>query len=255
MAYENLIYEKKGHIAIITGNRPAAMNANNLGMTREKRLAFLDFENDPDLWVCIYTGAGERAFCAGGDLKERAQNYEDFLERRKHPNPLMNPGHLTKPVIAAVNGFAHGGGFEEALSCDVIIAADHANFRLPEPLRGFLPGSGMFWLPRSIPYKKAMGILLTAKAVSAQEAYELGFVNEVVPLKDLMGTATRWANEILELAPLAVKSLKHFVALGMEMPIRGALQLNSSAWVDNTEDAKEGPRAFVEKRKPVWQGR
>ena len=223
------------------------MNANNFGMTRDKRLAFLDFENDPDLWVCIYTGAG-------GDLKERAQNYESFLQRRNHPNPLMTPGLLTKPVIAAVNGFAHGG-FEEALSCDIIIAADHANFRLPEPLRGFLPGAGMFWLPRSIPYKKAMGILLTARAVTAQEAYDLGLVSEVVPLKDLMETATKWANDILELAPLAVKSLKHFINLGMEMPLHGALQLNSSAWVDNTEDAREGPKAFVEKRKPVWKGR
>ena len=254
MPYENIIYEKQGHIAIITGNRPEAMNANNLGMSREKRLAFLDFENDPELWVCIYTGAGERAFCAGGDLKERAQNYENFLERRRHPNPLMAPGQLTKPVIAAVNGFAHGGGFEEALSCDIILAADHANFRLPEPLRGFLPGVGMFWLPRSIPHKRAMGILLTAKALSAQEAYDLGLVNEIVPLKDLKETALKWANEILDCAPLAIKALKHFTALGMEMPLRGALQLNSGAWVDGTDDAKEGPKAFVEKRKPIWKG-
>ena len=253
MTSENraILFEKQGNICIITHNRPEAMNAHNYQATYEEAEAYKEFERDPDLRVAIVTGTGDRAFSAGGDLKERALDYESFLKRGRVHNPLNT---LNKPVIAAVNGIAHGGGFEEALGCDIIVAAENAEFRLPEPLRGIVPGTGIHHLPRVMPFKQAMSYLLTCKPITAQEALKWGIVSEVVPRAELMDCAIRWANDILESAPLATWSIKHYVRQGMNMTIDAAMEMNSSRWVVGSEDAVEGPKAFVEKRKPVWKG-
>ena len=247
-----ILFEKQGPICIITHNRPEAMNAHNYEATWREAEAYTEFENDPELRVAIVTGAGDRAFCAGGDLKERTLNYESFLKRGRVRNPLST---LNKPVIAAVNGLAHGGGFEESLLCDIIVAADNAEFRLPEPLRGIVPGAGIHYLPRIMPFKQAMSYLLTCRTMTAADALKWGVVSEVVPRAELMDCAMRWANEILAAAPLAVWSIKHYVRMGMSMAVENALELNSSRLVNGSEDGIEGPKAFVEKRKPVWVGR
>lgn len=246
-----ILFEKHGSICIITHNRPEAMNAHNYEATWREAEAYAEFERDPDLRVAIITGAGDRAFCAGGDLKERALNYESFLKRGTVKNPLPT---LSKPVIAAVNGLAHGGGFEESLMCDIILAAENAEFRLPEPLRGIVPGVGIHYLPRYMPFKQAMSYLLTCRTLTAQDALKWGLVSEVVPRDQLMDCAMKWAEEISNAAPLAVWSIKHYTRMGMAMPVEDALELNSSRWVNGSEDAIEGPKAFVEKRKPVWKG-
>ena len=186
MTTENraVLFEKQGNICIITHNRPEAMNAHNYQATYEEAEAYTEFERDPDLRVAIVTGTGDRAFSAGGDLKERALDYESFLKRGRVHNPLNT---LNKPVIAAVNGLAHGGGFEEALGCDIIVAAEHAEFRLPEPLRGIVPGAGIHHLPRVMPFKQAMSYLLTCKPITAQEALRWGIVSEVVAQRGAHG--------------------------------------------------------------------
>jgi enoyl-CoA hydratase/carnithine racemase len=161
-------------------------------------------------------------------------------------------------MIAAVNGFALGGGFEMALSCDIIVAADHARLGLPEPRVGLAAmAGGVHRLPRQIPMKIAMGYMLTGRHMTAQEALRLGIVNEVVPLKDLMTTAERWANEILECAPLSVRATKQAAMMGLGLPLDQALagSYPALAQMMHSEDVKEGPKAFAEKRKPNWKGK
>ena len=206
MSYEFLIYEQKERITYVTINRPERLNALHPPANAELYDAFTRFNDDPDAWVAIITGAGERAFSAGNDLRYTAERDQ----RRDEPGARANRapfGGITsdfecwKPIIAAVNGYALGGGLEVAMACDIIIAADHAQLGLPEPRVGLYAGAGgVFRLPRHVPTKIAMGMMLTARRISAQEALRIGLVNEVVPLSDLMDTAERWANEILECA-------------------------------------------------------
>ena len=259
MAYEYVLYEKKDHIATITLNRPAVMNAVHPPTTAELSGIWDDAIADDDVWVVLLTGAGERAFSAGNDLKHTASK-----GMPTGPRPTGGFGGLAdrtdidKPLIAAVNGFALGGGFEMALACDIIIAADHARLGLPEPRVGLAAAAGgVHRLPRQIPLKIAMGYLLTGKHMTAQEAHALGIVNEVVPLKDLMPTAHRWAGEILECAPLSVRATKQCAMQGLGRPLAQALDDSYPALKQmfSSEDVKEGPRAFAEKRKPNWQAR
>jgi enoyl-CoA hydratase/carnithine racemase len=215
-----------------------------------------DFAADPELWVAILTGAGDRAFSAGNDLKYTAL----------HGVPRMPAGgfggivtrELWKPLIAAVNGFALGGGLEIALACDIIVAAEHARLGLPEPRVGLMAAAGgVHRLPRHIPLKVAMGMILTGRPVTAPEALRLGLVNEVVPGPELIATAERWAAEIAECSPLSVQASKQSVLGGLGKPLAEAMGAHYPAVqkLFTSEDVVEGPRAFAEKRKPVWRGR
>ena len=259
MPYEFITYDKRDRIAYFTINRPDRLNALHPPANAELRDAFTDFREDDDVWVAIISGAGERAFSAGRDLKYTA---EHGMQADRSSNGISF-GSITsgftcwKPIIAAVNGFALGGGLELALACDIIIAADSAELGLPEPRVGLIAGAGgVHRLPRHIPLKVAMGMMLTAKRISAQEAHRIGLVNEVVPLSDLMPTAERWAAEILEGAPLSARASKQMAMSGLGQPLETAMGLTYSEHerAKASHDWVEGPRAFAEKRKPRWTG-
>jgi enoyl-CoA hydratase/carnithine racemase len=254
----------EGRLMIVTINRPEVLNACHPMTSQELSDAFDTFAADPELWVAIITGAGDRAFSAGNDLKYHAE-----VRARTGKRPVSPPkgfGGLTmrhdldKPVIAAVNGIAMGGGFEIALACDLIIASDRATFALPEPRVGLAAGGGgLQRLPRAVPLKQAMGMLLTGRRVSAQEGYAMGFVTAVVPHADLMPEARRWAQMILECSPMSVRATKQAVLRSLDVPsLEMAMRnMNYPAYVALTtsEDTVEGPKAFAEKRKPNWKGR
>ena len=259
-AFEFIRYEKADHIAYLTLNRPEVMNALHPPAHLECAKALDDFESDGDAWVLIITGAGDRAFCAGMDLRHRAQEGQD-------PAPalpggfggLTNPEgpRVTKPVIAAVNGYALGGGLELAMACDIVVAAEKATFGLPEVKRGIVAGAGgMHRLPRQIPIKIAMGYLLTGKSMTAEEAHQWGLVNEVVPARHLMTAAKHWATEITEAAPLSVRASKEAALLGLDMPLAEAYntQFPATVAMRDSNDSREGVVAFTERRKPNWTG-
>tara|TARA_R110002072_G_scaffold89232_3_gene199852 strand:+ start:32803 stop:33573 length:771 start_codon:yes stop_codon:yes gene_type:complete len=248
--------EKEGRLTIVTIQRPEVMNACHPPANRDLAEAFDDFATDPDQWVAIITGAGDRAFCAGNDLKYQASGGEMF------PVPA-GFGGLTarfdnpKPIIAAVNGIAMGGGFEIALACDLIIAAENAVFALPEPRVGLAAlAGGVHRLPREIGMKRAMGMLLTGRRVAPQEGKELGFVNEVVPTGEALTAAKRWAEQILECAPISVRASKQAAYDGMGMPLQEAMaaKYEQIHALRHSSDFVEGPLAFSEKRAPNWKG-
>ncbi|MGB8364198.1 MAG: enoyl-CoA hydratase-related protein [Rhizomicrobium sp.] len=249
---------KTGRVTTITLNRPQAMNAINPAMHDELQIAFDDFAADPDQFICVVTGAGERSFCAGSDLKA-AESYRGYP--RNGYAGLIERFDLVKPVIAAVNGVALGGGFEIALACDLIIAAECASFGLPEPLVGAVAlGGGLHRLSRQIGSKAAMGLVLSSRQVSAAEGMRLGFVNEVVPAGRLNSAVERWCADILRASPMSIRASKETMMRGLDEPSLEAAIRNQhaypayAAWYDS-EDAREGPAAFAEKRAPVWQGR
>lgn len=263
MNFEFIKYEKKDHLAVITINRPEVMNSLHPPANLELDKALDDFCEDPDAWVAIYTGAGEKAFSTGNDLKYTAEQggFEVIKKTviKGGFGGMTNRFDCFKPIIAAVNGFALGGGFEIALSCDIVVAAEHAMFGLPEPRVGLMAlAGGPHRLPRQIPIKLAMGMMMTGRRISAQEALEYGVVNEVVPIKDLMATAEKWAAEILECAPLSVRATKQCILEGLSKPTL-ADALNAEYSILNqarkSEDWVEGPKAFAEKRKPQWKGK
>ncbi|MGB0751581.1 MAG: enoyl-CoA hydratase-related protein, partial [Gammaproteobacteria bacterium] len=258
MTYEFIQVEKDNHVTTVTINRPERMNAVHPYTAIEMHNAFNEFEADDDQWVAIITGKGEKAFSAGNDLKFQAEHGGEKVRelRRQAPSGfggLHKRTRCMKPLIAAVNGFALGGGFELALSCDLIIAASHASFGLPEPRVGLLAGAGgVHRLPRQIPYHIAMGVILAGKRLSAEEGHRYGLVNEVVESDKLMNTARDWANEILKGAPLSVQGSKEASVLGLGMSLDHALDslFPIQARLPETEDYVEGPRAFSEKRPP-----
>jgi len=251
--------EREGPLWVVTIARPEVMNSLHPPANAELAEVFDDFAADDDAWVAIITGEGDRAFSAGNDLKYTAQGSGELAATEMGFGGLTGRYDLWKPVIAAVNGVAMGGGFEIALACDLIIASEQAVFALPEPRVGLAAlAGGMQRLPRQIGMKQAMGMLLTGRRVPASEGQALGFVNEVVPHAELMAAARRWAAEIIECAPLSVRATKQ---VALQSQDYASLQEACSAHYSevrtllHSDDLREGPRAFAEKRQPVWKGR
>jgi crotonobetainyl-CoA hydratase len=246
----------EGRLRIVILNRPEVMNALHADAHEELEAVWDEFAQNPDLWVGIVTGAGDRAFSAGNDLKVQAEGKRRPLPRTGFAG-LTSRFDLEKPVIAAVNGIAMGGGFEIALACDLIIAAENALFALPEPRVGLVAGAGgLHRLPRMIGQKQALGMILTGRRVSAAEGLQLGFVNEVVPQGEALEAAKRWAALIQECSPLAVRASKQAVYAGLdEESLATAIGTMYRAQARNrdSQDYIEGPKAFAEKRKPHWR--
>jgi enoyl-CoA hydratase/carnithine racemase len=249
--------EQDGHLTIVTIERPERMNALHPPANAELGEVFDAFAADANAWVAIITGRG-RAFSAGNDLRYQAEG------GKRAPMPrgfggLTSRFDLAKPVIAAVNGVAMGGGFEIALACDLIIASDNAVFALPEPRVGLAAlAGGLHRLPRQIGTKQALGMILTGRRVSAAEGKSLGFVNEVVAPDQLLATARRWAGEICECAPLSIRASKDVVYRGLAVAALEeamAQSYESVRAMAGSADFIEGPKAFAEKRPPNWQGR
>lgn len=254
----------EGPIATVTLDRPSVMNAIDAVAEAALQTIWLQLEQSQSVRVIVLTGAGERAFCAGADMKTPSQARPlTGLEYWAAPRPGGFGGialreTLNIPVIARVNGFALGGGFEMVLGCDIVVACDEASFGLPEALVGRLPlDGGMTLLQRQIPFRKAMGMMLTGKRIHAQEALALGLVNEVVPRAQLDAAVARWAADILACAPLSVQAIKQVVRqTGHLSPSQAqATRLPALVKALNSEDSQEGVKAFQEKRKPVWMGR
>src|SRR6195256_1464595 len=257
MAHQFCVVHDEGRVRIVTLNRPEVLNALHADANDELSAVWDEFAANDDLWVGIVTGAGGRAFSAGNDLKVQAAG----KRRPNGPNGfagLSQRFDLDKPLIAAVNGVAMGGGFETALACDIIIAAENAVFALPEPRVGLIAGSGVHRLPRMIPQKQALGMILTGRRVSAAEGKELGFINEVVPEGQALDAAKRWAAQILECSPMAIRASKQSVYRSLDEPTLQAAMTKSYPAVKanlESQDYIEGPRAFAERRKPNWQNR
>lgn len=253
----------EGHTFVMTLNRPESMNAFSSELIAAVGDAWVRVRDDGDIRSVIMTGAGDRAFSAGADLKEMAsRNAADGPQRNTfwdQGEPQLYRGlELWKPIIAAVNGFALGGGCETAMSCDIRIASETASFGLPEVARGIIPGAGGTQrIPRLVPFGIALELLMTGRRIPADEAYRIGLVNHVVPPDQLMDKALEIAGEIGANAPLAVMAAKEAAYRGLNTTLQEGLRIENfeSMAIRHTEDAKEGPRAFAEKREANYQGR
>lgn len=258
MSYEFVDVEREGALTIVTINRPTSHNALHSAAQKELGKVFDDFAADDTQWVAIITGAGPKAFCAGHDIRA-----EPVISSQMSQPPgfggLASRFDLTKPVIAAVNGIAMGGGFEIVLACDLAVASSNAVFALPEPRVGLAAlAGGIQRLPQMVGLKRAMDMLLTGRRIPAQEAFELGIINEVVD-DDVLGAAKRWAAKILECSPMSVRATKEATLRGLSASVEDSLY---AGWdypamksMLASADAAEGPLAFAEKRTPEWKGR
>ena len=256
---ETVLYEKRDHIVIMTLNRPAALNSINRQLRQELADAITQFDGEDDSYVAIITGTG-RAFCAGRDLKERASDNAAGRQARaadsmQTDQPYMWP-QTWKPLIAAVNGFALAGGWSIAQMCDLRLAAEDAQLGITETKWSLLPPFGTI-LPKMLPLSAVLELCLTAQPVTAQRAYDMGFLNKVVPGDQLMEEALTMAQQIAENAPLAVRAFKELAYRGLNMSTQDLSALTYHMYDEllKTEDSKEGPLAFAEKRKPNWQAR
>ena len=254
--------ERRGHVLLVTLDRPEARNAVNGEVSTLLGNALHEADTDPEIRVVVLTGAGEQSFCAGADLKALSRGEDIFpAENRQWGFAGMMQQYVSVPVIAAINGTALGGGCEIALACDLVVAADHAVFGLPEVRRGLIAAAGgAFRLPAQLPHRVAMEMMLTGEPITAGRALDLHLINRVVPADRLLETALELASTIASNAPLAVQATKR-VALGIA---DGGRPAEVDKWkvsdtemitVMSSEDAAEGPRAFAEKRAPVWKAR
>lgn len=263
--YEFFSYETpRPHVAWVTIERPEVSNAINTPAHVEWSDILDRIAADDDIWLGVFTGSGERSFCAGRDLKHLSmvqQSGPDAVRENAETmaslTRLIDRYDYPKPLIARVNGAARGGGFEVALACDLVVAADHATFGLPEPKRGiYAGGGGVHRLPRQLPLKIAMEYLLTGRSMTAAEALELGVINRVVPSADLDAAVNALIDEIMECAPLSIQATKQAAMRGLDRPLGDALfdEYPAVTAMMASADAKEGPLAFSEKRSPNWTG-
>ncbi len=254
-------FEVSNHVATVTIDRPDVLNAIDLATEAELVRIWDDIERSNDIRVVVLTGTGERSFCAGADLKNTSNLKGVDYWAASRPGGFGGIAlreTLNVPVIAKVNGFALGGGFEMVLGCDLVVACEEASFGLPEPLVGRLPlDGGMLLLQRQIPYRQAMAMMLTGQRVKARRALEMGLINEVVARSELDGAVERWVQQILACAPLSIKALKQVVRLtGTMSPAQAhGMRLPALVAALQSEDSNEGVLAFQQKRKPQWQGR
>lgn len=266
MAYEFFSYDvPRAHVAWVTIERPEVSNAIHTPAHIEWSNILDRVAADDDIWLIVFTGRGERSFCAGRDLKHLSMVQQSGPDAIAENNAAMasitrfiDRHDFPKPVIGRVNGAARGGGFEVALACDLVVAADHASFALPEPKRGiYAGGGGVHRLPRQLPLKLAMEYLLTGKEMTAAEALELGLVNRVAAAAELDNSVNELIDQIMECAPLSIRATKQAAMSGLDMGLGDALRAEYPAVVEmmRSADAKEGPLAFSEKRTPTWIGR
>ena len=257
-----VIYEKRGEVAYITINRPECLNALDKSVHKNLGEIWDDFESDKEIRVGVLTGMGNKSFSVGQDLKELSEG----LEKGEQPTSFGSAGaagsprlterfEMSKPLIGRINGYAFGGGFELALVCDILIASDNAKFALPEAKLGLIPGAGgIFRLVRHMPYKVALGFLMTGQEISAQKAYDCGLVNQVVAYEELDTCVLGWIKDILRCSPLSVMSIKEVARRSMDLDLEDAFK-EKYFWEQhriNGNDCREGPKAFIEKRKPNW---
>jgi enoyl-CoA hydratase/carnithine racemase len=260
MAYRFLKVAHEDRLTVIMIDRPEVLNALHPPANHELAEVFDRFASDSEQWIAIITGSGERAFCAGNDLKHRWSEGRQLMPASGFGG-LTSRFDLDKPVIAAVNGLALGGGFELALACDLVIADERAEFGLPEVGVGLAAlAGGLQRLPLQVGLKAAMGVALTGRKLAASALHRLGGINEVVPAGDALKVARRWAEDILRAAPLAVRATKQVMLRGLEEATLQAAMVNQDSLpavmaMRASEDAKEGPAAFAQKRIPCWQGR
>lgn len=262
--YEFIVFEVRERVAWITLNRPEVLNAMHPPMAAELRDAWKRVRDDDEIWMGVLTGSGERAFSAGSDLKWRSEQGEDA---RAHNRGEVADGEALgfqrgrdcwKPLLAAVNGYAVGGGFELVLGCDIVVAAEHARFGLPEVRRGLMAdGAGIHRLMRRVPYAAAMAMVLSGQFVEAPEALRIGLINEVVPAAELRAAAERWVAHIMECAPLSLRASKEAALRGLDMPLSDAVGrvFPEAEKLYESADFIEGPLAFSQKRPPDWKGR
>ncbi len=260
MTFDNLLLEREGPVAILTFNRPKVLNALNAALLADLEKALDAFASDATIGAIILTGAGEKAFVAGADINELAVlTPAQGKEHARHGQRIFDRiEHLGKPVIAAINGFALGGGCELAMACTIRIAADSARLGQPEINLGIVPGyAGSQRLPRLVGKGRALEILLTGDMITAQRAYEIGLVNQVVPAAELMTAARKLAATLASKAPIATRYILEAVHHGLDMPLAQGQFLETSLFgaIASTEDTKEGTKAFLEKRKATWTGK
>lgn len=253
-------YTIENHVAYITINRPEAMNSLDPESFEQLKAIFTEVKSDHDVRVSVLTGAGEKAFSTGTDMKKTPPPTECMaaMYLKDQPMTVIPYMKMWKPVIAAINGFAVGGGMEMALACDLRIASTNAKFGLTEVKVASLAGlNGTQCLPRAVPQAVAMKMLLTGEMIDAREAHRIGLISDVVEPGGLMALAKTLAEKIASNAPLSVKAAKQAVIMGMDLPLEHAISFSQLLWgiLRDTEDRKEGFTAFAEKRPPVWTGK
>ena len=257
MTYELILTEKRNRVGLITLNRPQALNALNNQLMREVMDALAEFDRDEGIGAMVITG-NEKAFAAGADIKEMADKSITEMMDRDHVAVFGRIRTIQKPVIAAVSGWALGGGCEVALSCDMIVASESAKFGQPEITIGVIPGAGGTQrLTRAVGKSIAMEMILNNRTLSAQEASQFGLVNRVVPVEGYLNEALKLADEIASRAPLAVRAAKKMINQSYEMSLKDGLGEERQTFYNlfASEDQKEGMKAFIEKRKPEWKGK
>jgi len=254
-----IYYQLEGHVATFTIDNPHSYNAIDVKTLREFQDTMHKFRDDENAWVGIITGAGEKAFCTGADIADMLPFIKSIRGKSwLMPDTPLRFMEMYKPLIAAVNGFALGGGLEMMLICDIRVAAEHAQFGVPEITLGLIPGwGGTQRLSRELPYCKAAELVLSGKKINAQEALRIGLINEVVPKEQVLTSAKNWAENLCQVGPLALRAGKQSMLTGREISLPEGIKLEATLfdYLLSTEDFEEGRSAFLQKRKPVFKAK